>query len=392
MNELATYVAQRELAIDIGGHQVQVVTRPGLPPLDQVMPAALLLADEVELAQGDQVLVLGCGHGALGAALALRAAPGTVTLYDDIAVALDLAERTLAANSLTNARVQRSVAVAPCPPGSCAVAVLDLPPNRRLSRRWLLEAFMALRPGGRLYLAGPNNGGIQPAIDDAAALFGQAATIRYKARNRVALAVKQHTEPTAVDWASEPGVAPRTWRVFDLATRAGRLRMETAAGVFSYEELDAGTALLLDSLPDLRGLRLLDVGCGYGVIGITAARLGASQVDMVDVSLTAVEAAQRNSAANAAPQARALVSDLYAAVRDERYDLVVSNPPFHHGKQVTYDITQALIEGARSMLRPGGRLIVVANRFIRYDRMMGVAYERVERLATTNAYHVLAAG
>jgi 16S rRNA (guanine1207-N2)-methyltransferase len=84
-----------------------------------------------------------------------------------------------------------------------------------------------------------------------------------------------------------------------------------------------------------------------------------------------------------------LVSDALSAVSDERYHLVVTNPPFHVGKPVDHEAAHAFIEHARYVLSPGGRLLLVANRFIRYDRFMRAQYGRVECLAETGRYHVL---
>jgi 16S rRNA (guanine1207-N2)-methyltransferase len=86
---------------------------------------------------------------------------------------------------------------------------------------------------------------------------------------------------------------------------------------------------------------------------------------------------------------RVLASDALAAVADERYDLIVSNPPFHSGKGVDYAMAQAFIGQSVAALRPGGRLVVVANQFIRYEKSMGEAFSRVKFLAETGTYHVI---
>ena len=94
-----------------------------------------------------------------------------------------------------------------------------------------------------------------------------------------------------------------------------QLRFQTDAGVFSKGELDQGTRLLLDALPALRG-DVLDLGCGWGAIGIAVARLcPEARVTMVDVNLRALDLARRNAEANGV-QVSCLESDGWAAPRN----------------------------------------------------------------------------
>ena len=76
-------------------------------------------------------------------------------------------------------------------------------------------------------------------------------------------------------------------------------------------------------------------------------------------------------------------------MRNRRYDLIASNPPFHTGKSVDFEVTHAFVEHARSVLEPGGQLLLVANKFIRYDHLMQATFDTAECLIETNKYHVL---
>jgi 16S rRNA (guanine1207-N2)-methyltransferase len=162
-------------------------------------------------------------------------------------------------------------------------------------------------------------------------------------------------------------------------------------GVFSSDRLDDGTRLLLSRLEVLPGARLLDLGCGYGLIGLIAAQNGATSVDMVDTNLLAVAAAQANLELYGIQNAQAFPSDALEAVLDRRYTHVVTNPPFHLGHSVDYQVTQAFIHQAWQVLEPGGQLLLVANKFIRYDLEMTPLFKHVERLAETNRYQLLSA-
>ena len=388
----AAYYAPIEFGATVGGAPVRVVSKAGLRHVNDVSAATLLLADAAGSPRatpaGARLLVIGSGHGALAVALARRAESGWVDVLDVHAGALDMAERTLRANEIEHAAVLRTSSALPGGAGAYDVAAIEMPPHRGLARRWLVEAHAALREGGTLYLAGANNEGIQPIIADAAALFGNAASLGFKAKHRVARSVKVSPTPGPA-WAGEPGIVPGTFAQIEIVLRGEAVRLWTLPGVFAHDRLDAGTALLLDHLDVTPGAHVLDAGCGLGILGIAAAHAGAGHVDLIDVSLLAVEATARNLGATGTSPARVLLSDGLAAVADERYDLIVTNPPFHAGKGVMLDVAQVFVIHGRQLLNPGGRIVLVANRFLRYDELIGAHYARVERLAQTPSYHVL---
>jgi 16S rRNA (guanine1207-N2)-methyltransferase len=334
------------------------------------------------------MLLLGCGHGALGVALAQQAPAGEVMLFDINAVAVAMAQRTLAANAIGNARVWPAISVLPERTASFDLALLEAPNDRKLARRWLVEAYHALAVGGELYLAGANNQGIRSIVDDAAALFGSAAVLAYKRGQRVARAQKFSEQPADVAWAAAPGIAPGTWHEFTVELRGQTLRLRSLPGVFAYDRLDEGTRLLLETMTTPMGARVLDIGCGYGVIGLLAGKLGAAQIDLVDVNLLAVAAAAENIAVNKVDGARAFASDGVPRDRADWYDVVLTNPPFHVGKAVDDQIARAFIAQTRRGLKPGGQFVLVGPQFIRYDQLLRSAFEHVVCLAETRSYRV----
>jgi 16S rRNA (guanine1207-N2)-methyltransferase len=138
-------------------------------------------------------------------------------------------------------------------------------------------------------------------------------------------------------------------------TVGGRcLRFLTDAGVFSRHKVDYGSNVLIRSLPPLTG-KVLDLGCGYGPIGISLAVLNPqAQVTMVDVNRRAVALAQENIRANGIANARALESDGFSRAPGP-FQAIVSNPPIRAGKKVIYP----LFEESLHHLVPGGALYLV---------------------------------
>lgn len=271
-------------------------------------------------------------------------------------------------------------------PASAMTVLITAPPDRDLLRRQLLVAASALAPDGKLLICGPNAAGGKSAIKDAADLFGDPAWSGYREKHRMAIFARR--ELAAPAWSEQPGIAPGTWEAFTADAPCGELSLYTQAGVFAGAKIDAGTRLLLDNLEIGQGSRVLDVGCGLGIIGIVAARLGAGQVTMADANLLAVEAAAHN-VATLGIEARVIASDVYHHLGDERYDLILSNPPFHRGKQVDFTVANEIITGAASRLTPGGSLLLVANAFLAYDKQMAGVFTRVDTIAATPQFHVL---
>ena len=131
----------------------------------------------------------------------------------------------------------------------------------------------------------------------------------------------------------------------------------TASGVFSHKRIDSGTRLLIESmtLPDTGAA--LDLGCGYGPIGIAAAKLKPRlQVWMTDVNQRAVALAEENARRNGVENVRILVGSLYEPVEGLSFDVILTNPPISAGIK---KVVEPLIEGSVRHLKPGGSFQVV---------------------------------
>ncbi|MHB0856867.1 MAG: methyltransferase [Anaerolineae bacterium] len=373
----------------IGDLPVRLKTRPGFAGWNEISPAEALIATHAPLKPGDRVAVCPAGHGALGVFAASRTEAALVTLFDTNTIATEAARNTLAANGSRGANVLIGTPIQVAQPFD--VALMVLPKGRDLARLLFLALFEALREGGTLVLAGPNKGGIKSAVEDAEALYGPATLLAYKGGNRVVALTRPAALPELPEAYREPGLAEGTFRLLEVDVRGHSYTVCTRPGVFSWRALDDGTRTLLDALNVRTTDTVLDVGCGYGIVGLDAARRASrGQVTLVDVDALAVECAQATLALNEVPNAEALLGDGLAAVPGRRFSLIASNPPFHAGYSVSYQAVEAFVRGAFDALEPRGMLVLVANRFLPYDRLMREVFGAVETLAATTKYHVLA--
>ncbi|WP_456466678.1 class I SAM-dependent methyltransferase [Methanopyrus sp.] len=174
--------------------------------------------------------------------------------------------------------------------------------------------------------------------------------------------------------------------------RGMEFRFLTAPGVFSWRRVDKGTLLLAESAPFDRVGSVLDLGCGYGVLGIVAARvMGEGRVVLTDVNPRAVWLARRNVELNGVGDvAEVRRGDLYGPVEGESFELIVCNPPVREGLRVVNKI----IEEAPGYLTEDGELWLVVRRRMGAERVrdrMAEVFGSVEVAARGSGYWVLRA-
>lgn len=145
-------------------------------------------------------------------------------------------------------------------------------------------------------------------------------------------------------------------KVFTFTLRGNDLKFQSDSGVFSRNEVDYGSRVLINTFifPKVEG-NILDVGCGYGPIGLSIAKDDSSRtVEMVDVNLRAIELAKENADVNKIDNVKIYESSIYENVTGE-YAAILTNPPIRAGKSVVHEI----LKSAYDKLLPGGELWVV---------------------------------
>ena len=270
-------------------------------------------------------------------------------------------------------------AVAP-PPGPFAGALVRLPKDKDSLDFALHQVAAVLEPGAPVRVAGANDEGIKSVGERIAAVFRGAEAIEARAHCRV----WEARRPAALP---ELRVGLPAWRrVTEVSLPGGPVSLVSYPGMFARGGLDEASEALIEVLPALpAGAALLDFGCGTGVLALAALqRQPRLQVQLLDADALAVEAAREN-----VPGAQARNGASWGALpAHQRFDLIVSNPPIHRGRDRDLSVLERLLEGGTHRLAAGGALLLVVQRTIPIGRLGSEHYREVAALAETDGFQV----
>jgi 16S rRNA (guanine1207-N2)-methyltransferase len=215
----------------------------------------------------------------------------------------------------------------------------------------------------KILLVGEKKGGIQSTPKLAKDLFAHCQKVD-AARHCLLFAGLIKPEKLSIpfniqDWFKE----------YQITIEGIELTIASLPGVFSQQKLDVGTALLLKNLPNKMAGKVLDFGCGAGVIScFIGKKFNDTQLSLLDVSALALASAQESLALNGL-SGYVFPSNSLAKV-SEKYQHVVSNPPFHQGIKTHYQASEEFLAGINKKLNKKADITIVANSFLRYQPIM----------------------
>ncbi|MDQ2860233.1 MAG: methyltransferase [Pseudomonadota bacterium] len=252
--------------------------------------------------------------------------------------------------------------------------VVTAPPGT-LERRFVLaHALRSLRPGGDLVALAPKaKGGAR--LRKELEVFGCAVAETARHHHRICV-THRPAAPTGLDEAIAEG-GPQF---------ASRLGLWSQPGVFSWDRVDPGSALLLETAPTFIGAGA-DLGCGVGLLG--KAILGSPAVTaltLLDIDRRAVAAARRNIDDPRATFVHADARSTPSEIGD--LDFVIMNPPFHDGGREDRGLGHAFIAAAAKMLRKGGVCRLVANVALPYEPALIAHFTKVSLIVQARGYKV----
>lgn len=252
--------------------------------------------------------------------------------------------------------------------------------HRGRNEAWIADAVERVATGGLVLVAGSTDDGI--------------ASLRKRLEKLVALEGSLPKHHGVVFWFQRPVAAASIVE----ALRPGPMlvdgRFATAPGMFSYDRIDAGSRLLAECLPEGAKGVAADFGAGWGYLSSHLAERteGLDAIDLYEADYESLEAAKKNLAGLPNPPRLGFFwHDLVSEKVARTYDLIVMNPPFHQGRAAEPGIGQAMIKAASGALKPGGRLLMVANRGLPYDQPLKAAFKDVRELRNEAGFRVFAA-
>ncbi len=247
---------------------------------------------------------------------------------------------------------------------------------------WLDMILSVLAPDGRVWLVGENNEGIKSWRKRLKNHFEDAISLdsaRHCGLLEATGPVKSAGQFNSTDY----------FKQYDVATSVGEIKVSSLPGVFSHGRLDKGTEVFLSTFDDLAGKKqVLDFGCGAGIIGAAvAAKLPDAELTLVDCDALAVESSKRTMTENGVNHYNVFASDGLSEVSG-RFDLILSNPPFHQGVKTHYEVTEQFLAQSWRHLNKGGELRIVANSFLRYEPIISRTFGHCDILVTRNGFSV----
>ena len=267
--------------------------------------------------------------------------------------------------------------------GTLELVAVPVAKERAVVRHLINRAGRALASGGHLLLWGGKHTGIKTHGRDAAAAFGGTPEVRKLGRDYLARVTRGTAAPQPLDDERYTELRP--------LNDAGDLPMVTKPGLFGWNRVDTGSALLAAQLPALfarlgRPARVLDLGCGYGLLALAAHRQGAAWITATDNCAAALTACARNFAAYDIA-GEVIPSDCAAEIA-ARFDLVVCNPPHHRGFATDLRLTACFFRAAIAHLADQGIAVFVTHRSVPATNLAAAAGAQLEPWAETESFQV----
>ena len=273
-----------------------------------------------------------------------------------------------------------AVQTSPLVPGAAALEdmaglagmVMSAPPGTVERQYALALALRALQPGAPLTVMAPKDKGGNRVAKELES-FGCTVEATSRRHQRICQTVR----PDTLDARTDAAIAAGAPRLVD--------GLWSQPGIFSWNRIDPGTALLLSSIPALSG-RGADLGCGIGVIAqAVLAAASVTHIDLVDIDARAVAAARRNVTD---PRATVHWADVRRIAHLKDLDFVVMNPPFHDGGLEDKALGQAFVRQSHRTLRAGGTAWLVANRHLPYEATLTADFASVALRADRDGFKV----
>lgn len=262
------------------------------------------------------------------------------------------------------------------------IVLLVPPPQRDETKALFAQALKSVSDDGLVVVSMQNDAGAKSGEQDLRLLASNVQSLS-KNKCRVFWANKKSINETLL----------QSWLQMDAPRLIEKTDFISRPGIFAWDRIDPASRLLVECLPDDLSGKGADLGAGFGYLTrcVLTACKNIKAMDVYEAEARALECAKLNLLPFAAGrQLEYFWHDVAKGIQGP-YDFVISNPPFHQGREEVQALGQAFIEAAAKSLKPGGRYYMVANRHLPYEASLKNHFSHVNVLATQDGFKVFAA-
>lgn len=258
----------------------------------------------------------------------------------------------------------------PGPRPTASAIIIRLPRSLEVLEKYLRMSLKYADPDTEIWLGGMDKRWNKGCLKIADRFMTESERFPFERHARWIKFTKPSANPVVADGTNKEALKKnRTWQ-----TPAG-IKIKPEPGVFSSRSLDPGTAAFLEAFPESETVSariIADMGCGSGILGLTAARLNPeAEIILSDESYSAVISAAANAGLNGlGKNLKCITGNGLEGIEDESVDLVLCNPPFHYQNIQTREPAEFMFNEARRVLKPGGTLQVVGNNHLGYHKLL----------------------
>ncbi|MGB0458997.1 MAG: methyltransferase [Porticoccaceae bacterium] len=258
--------------------------------------------------------------------------------------------------------------------------------ERATSHHVINQAAKLLKPDAILLLAGEKNDGVKSYVKQAGKLFSNPVSAEKNGKAYIAsIALKA----PATDALNDKNYSQlRSIQLSD------NLCLQSKPGIFGWDKIDRGSAFLIDYLPQFLNSyntapqTLLDLGCGYGYIALSACELGFNRIVTTDNNAAALLAVRENLKPLTKIESDALATDAGNDI-EEQFDTILCNPPFHSGFSVDDQLAIKFLSQTKRLLNRGGQALFVVNTFIPLEHKAKSYFEQIDVVANNGSFKLI---
>jgi 16S rRNA (guanine1207-N2)-methyltransferase len=271
-------------------------------------------------------------------------------------------------------------------PASFDGVIYRVSKERASSHHVINQAAKLLKPHARLLLAGEKNDGIKSYVKQASKLFDDSVNADKQGKAYIA--------SIQLNCAENEPLNDKNYSQLRPVELHDNLCLQTKPGIFGWDKIDRGSAFLMDHLPVfLRGYKkapqtLLDLGCGYGYIALSASKFGFNRIMATDNNAAALLAVRQNL-----QSLTGIEWDVHAADAgdglEEQFDTILCNPPFHRGFAVDDQLAIKFLSQTKRLLNRSGQALFVVNAFIPLEHKAKPYFSQIDVIANNGSFKLV---